>query len=117
MKNIQYTKNYGDPYDFTMDCWFCNQQTKPNFCRNEECRKSFVRYMFFEQHESTSVHYSLRKVQFISYLNSREYFINYLPITNQLEVIEKIIIPLPEDSESVGINYRLKEVLLISYNS
>lgn len=123
MKNIQYTKAYGEPYNFTMECWFCHQPTKPSLCRSEECLKYAVNYVFLEEHNVRTCTYALTKAQFAATLDSREYLINYLPLTRQMEVIERIalsakpVMGVDYYLKIAGVDYAIKDVFVISCDS
>lgn len=92
MNNIEYTKSYGAPDEFTMNCWFCNQSFQPNLdcdrkdlkfkCDNHKCYQHYVTY-FFNQH------YSLNIMQFKANLNNFNYFINYYDKDKRMLIVKQ----------------------------
>lgn len=95
-----------------MNCWFCHQPVATILCNSKECRPHYVTYIM--QNLNIENPY-LFKIQFKVLLQNHDYFINYFPSKKQMEVIERITLPL--DPESVSMNYSFKTIFTVTYSS
>jgi len=105
-----------------MNCWFCNQFVENSMCQTQSCRNHYVVYI--RRTNKLNILNELDelfRVQFKTTLytntTARDYIINYLPIQEQIEVVEQITPPLDPESECPSIPYEYKIVFKIHYDS
>lgn len=120
-----YTRKYGDDKDFSMPCWFCQQICHMSideldsaaisnfYCQNKVCQDHRVNHIFAERF-GTEVYAVLSKVTLSINLNSRLYEARYLVNSKELELLEKVNLPI---SDSDSLDFYLTPVFCMPYES
>ncbi len=101
MNNVHVTQN-----SFQLNCWFCHKLCGA-ICLNDNCLKSFVNY-------SINDNDALAKIQFAYKTNSKEYVVNYLPISKIMEIFEYI---KHQDESYFNVDYSLKKIFSTPYDA